>query len=291
MADQKHHYIPEFYLKRWAGADNRLIEFCRRHRSKVVARPTFPGGTGYIRGLYSIQNAPAHIKDILENKFMMLADGIASRSLDMMLNEHVVPTGPEKHGWARFMLSLLYRTPEGVARSVAMIRSFYEGDGLSRLQHAYEEARTPDDPATPEEYLKLHGERMEGRMLVEHIMTIIESPRVREKLLAMQWHLGRLENLAHPLLTGDRPIIMTNGISHPDSHIVMPLSPNHVFVAVNRHSEARKIMRMSRNGELARRMNDRIARQARNFVYANEASQLRFIERRLGEKATCSPFE
>jgi len=72
MAEQKHHYIPEFYLKQWAGADGRLVEFCRRHqkgKDVVVARHTYPGGTGYKRGLYSIRGVPDDIKDVLENKF------------------------------------------------------------------------------------------------------------------------------------------------------------------------------------------------------------------------------
>jgi hypothetical protein len=291
VADQKHHYIPEFYLKRWTGADHRLVEFCRRYKNRTVPRPTFPGGTGYVRGLYSIQDAPIGVRDILEDKFMMVADGIASASLDVMLNDHVVPSGPNKHGWARFMLSLLYRTPEGVARSIALIRSFKENGKLAGLRDAYDAVRTPADPATPEEYIKQYGERMEGRLLVDHLMRIIESPRVRGLLLGMQWHLGRMDNLKHPLITGDRPIIMTNGLSHPDSHIVMPLSPRHIFIAANTDSEAQRIMRLSRNGELAYRMNDRIARQARKFVYATDATQLRFIDNRLGEKAACSPFE
>src|SRR6185503_3009442 len=108
MPEQKHHYIPEFYLKQWAGPDGRLVEFRRRHFDRVKPRLTHPGGTGYVRGLYSVQGAPPHVKDILEDRFMSVADGIAAASLQIMLNENVVPTGPEKAGWTRFMMSLLY---------------------------------------------------------------------------------------------------------------------------------------------------------------------------------------
>lgn len=55
---QNHHYIREFYLKQWAGPDGQFVEYCRRYKNRVVARPTAPGGTGYIPGLYLIPALP-----------------------------------------------------------------------------------------------------------------------------------------------------------------------------------------------------------------------------------------
>jgi hypothetical protein len=49
---QKHHYIPKFYLKQWAGPDGRICEFSRPHK-EVKPRMVFPDGTGYERGLYT----------------------------------------------------------------------------------------------------------------------------------------------------------------------------------------------------------------------------------------------
>jgi hypothetical protein len=51
MKDQKHHYIPEFYLKQWAGPDGRLCEFSRPYK-RVLPRMTHPGGTGFSRGRF-----------------------------------------------------------------------------------------------------------------------------------------------------------------------------------------------------------------------------------------------
>ncbi len=292
MAEQKHHYIPEFFLKQWVGPDHRLVEFCRRRFNRVVARSTFPGGTGYVRGLYSIPGAPPHVKDVLEDKFLSVADGIAAESLRIMLKENVVPTGLEKAGWTRFMMSLWYRTPEGIARSYEMVRKYYEENQLEKLREVYTELKRPEDPATPEEYVQRHAGLMTGRTLIEHLMDIIESERVREKIMGMQWHLGRIERMRYPLLTSDRPIVMTTGgIAYKDSHIVMPLSPRHIFIATNTDEEAAKIKALFLSHKLAQRLNDRIVRQARKFVYSTNADQLRFIEKRLGEKLRCSPFE
>ena len=288
---QKHHYIPEFYLKQWAGPDGRLVEFCRRYQNRVVARPTFPGGTGYTPGLYSIPNAPPHVENVFENSFLNIADGLASQSLAIMLNDKYVPTGKEKIAWTRFLMSLLYRTPEGVARSVEMIRKYYEEESLEELRKVYTEMKRPEDPDTPEEYIKLNSADMTSRSTIRHLMDITESERVREKIMEMQWHLGRFDGTKHRMLTSDRPIVMTNGIAFPDSHMVIPLSPTHLFIATNTTDEANKIKSLAKNGQIVSIMNDRIVRQARKFVYATDDSQLRFIENRLGQKIPCSPFE
>jgi hypothetical protein len=66
------------------------------------------------------------------------------------------------------------------------------------------------------------------------------------------------------------------------SHIVMPISPIHLFVAVNNDQMARRLRSM-RPGDLARRSNNLVSEQARKFVYGIDDSQLYFVSRRLGK--------
>lgn len=191
-----------------------------------------------------------------------------------MIKENYVPTGTEKVSWTRFLMSLLYRTPEGVARSVEMIRKYYEERSLERLRKVYVDLKRPEDPDTLEEYFKLNSADMTSRTTIRHPMDIIESERVREKIMGMRWELGSFKGLKHKLLTSDRPMVMTNGIAHHDSHIVVPLSPTHIFIATNTAEEAAKIKALSKDGQIIHILNDRIVRQARKFAYGNNKSQL-----------------
>jgi hypothetical protein len=290
MKGQKHHYIPEFYLKQWAGLDGRLCEYSRPYK-QVVAQMKHPGGTGYERGLYTMAHTPAHVADTLENDFFSIADGQAAETLQFMMKYDYVPSGREKASWTRFMLSLLYRAPEGVARSLSMIRQYYNEDSIKDFSDEYERQKRPFDPETLEEYVKENAPRMASQTTAQHLAEIIQSQRVSDKIISMQWHMGRINGLRHSILTSDRPMVMTNGIAHRESHIVMPLSPERILIATNTDEEANKIKALSENGKIAVLLNERMARQARRFVYGQDSQQLRFVENRLGEKVACSPFE
>lgn len=294
MAEQKHHYIPEFYLKQWAGADGRLVEFCRRHqkgKNIVVARHTYPGGTGYQRGLYSIKGVPDDIKDVLENKFLGVADGQAATSLVQMVGDKHVPTGGGKAAWIRFVLSLMHRTPEGVTRSFDAIKKHYQEHNLEEARARYAAERRPTDPDTLEEFLEIMAPRAVSQANATHLLNVIQSPKVGNAIMRMYWFVVTMEGLRHPLLTSDRPIVMTNGLGQSTSHVVLPISPQHIFVAAASDDEVAKLKELSRGGVMAKNLNDRVARQARKFVYATDPSQLRFVENRLGEKMVWSPFE
>lgn len=100
--EPKHHYIPCFYLQRWANANSRLIEFSRPAPINIVKpRPTTPRGTGYVRGLNTIPNLPPSEARYLEDAFFKIADDAAARALEILLtpppwNMSVVETSTGK---------------------------------------------------------------------------------------------------------------------------------------------------------------------------------------------------
>ncbi len=86
---QRHHYIPEFYLKQWAGPDGRICEFCRRYKGIVNPRMTYPGGTGYVENLYTLAGFPPETAQLIENKFFRATDQFASDALNILLHSKI----------------------------------------------------------------------------------------------------------------------------------------------------------------------------------------------------------
>jgi hypothetical protein len=77
-----------------------------------------------------------------------------------------------------------------------MIRKYYDdGDSVRDFAAEYERQRQPIDPATLKEYVKLHAPRMADVSTVQHLADITQSKRVSERLMSMQWHMGRIMEL------------------------------------------------------------------------------------------------
>jgi hypothetical protein len=95
---------------------------------------------------------------------------------------------------------------------------------------------------------------------------------------------------SHSLLTSDRPLVMTNGISGPGKHLSVPIGPSLLFIAADDPAEVQRLSRHDQDA-LAMVTNDHVVRQARKFVWGIDACHLRFVERRLGEMLPSSPLE
>ncbi|RWO35013.1 MAG: DUF4238 domain-containing protein [Mesorhizobium sp.] len=86
---KKHHYIPVFYLKRWAGEDGRLCEFSRPYDHRVKPRRTHPAGTGYEENLYSMQGFEPELAQQIEERFFKFTDSLAADALDRLVTKGV----------------------------------------------------------------------------------------------------------------------------------------------------------------------------------------------------------
>jgi hypothetical protein len=64
----------------------------------------------------------------------------------------------------------------------------------------------------------------------------------------MLWRLYQLENPRYPLLTSDRPVVMSNGFGYPESFILLPVTPLHVFLAANTEETCQRIEGFSMSG-------------------------------------------
>jgi Protein of unknown function (DUF4238) len=292
----KHHYLPVYYLKSWTGADGRLCEFSRPYALKpgqvmpakvsVKPRRTHPDGTGYIRGLNTFRSLPAPLADFLENRFLKRSDDFASRALTHLLGDDVNLDVEIKSGWSRFILTLLHRTPEAMDRLTTQIVDYYPLyiEELRRAVNA-------GDADVIEVYREaLSDERLE-RLKLQLLQMNMDSEYLGTALNRMLWAVIRFDETHHLLLTSDRPIVMTNGLGHADSHLVMPVSPLQIFIAANNQETVKNLHEMAESGGMAQRLNNRMARQARRYVYGVDDSMLHFIEPRLGQKARWSPLE
>lgn len=121
------------------------------------------------------------------------------------------------------------------------------------------------------------------------IQEVIDSRLVGNHLNRMIWTIVSPPSF-YPFLTSDRPIITTNGMSKPESHLAFPIGPRTLFIASNQQAIVDEIAG-ERPDDLVAVVNDRVVKQARRFVIGTDERQLRFVSKRFGARLPSSPTE
>ncbi len=275
----KHHYIPKFYLKQWAGPDGKLCEFCKPYKT-VVDRMTDPDGTGYVRGLYTFDTRSPD-ESFLERKFLVKVDNDANLALQQLLALNDNLAIPLRIAWARFLMTLLHRSPENIKRIREMVINELPATMQDPLAE-YASLRRPHDPPTFEEYRAAVPKIDTERATIMLLQGVMDSKDVGNQLCRMIWTVVRINNPRESLLTCDCPLMRTDGISHEHGHIVLPISPDALFVAVNNQRTMDSVLQIIRRPDSVTIFNEHIVGQALNYVYAKDNSQLQFVADRFG---------
>jgi len=83
---KKHHYVPQFLLKRWANNEGLVPVFRRCEDGVIRPTTTAPKGTAFVEFLYSLDGVPDDQRQIIESKFFAeQVDSKGSVVLDKML--------------------------------------------------------------------------------------------------------------------------------------------------------------------------------------------------------------
>jgi hypothetical protein len=275
---KKHHYLPQFYQRRWAGEDRKVTAY-QRYGSKLSILRKSPKGVGYVEELYSIpsETDPAK-RQRVESQFMRGLDNDAADALTFM-EQQGAPRDPRRRlGWTRFITSLIHRAPRRLDHFRQRLAE-EQNLMLETLKTAYPQKRGPNDPATYEEYVALNELRLAGWSHAEFLQTMIDSEKIQSTIYNMFWNKIDLNRLNFPLLTGDLPLIRSNGLGIKGGFLILPISPSSFFIAANR-TEVITSFTSQPAKRLGRALNDSIVRQSEIVIIAPNERQTDFINKR-----------
>jgi hypothetical protein len=275
---KKHHYLPEFLMQRWADAEGNVTEY-RRPREDLVVKKRHPAATGYMFELYSDQTKDDPVeRQALELVFMQKVDTLAADALAHLEADGTKPKEPElQSAWSRFLMSLMHRSPERVKYFVERVREYEEGTLNPDLKEKYDQLRGPDDPPTFEEWLKAKGP-VTSELTVKLIRMLIDSANIGPVLNSMRWTVHQADG-AFGFLTGDLPIMISDGLGHDRAFVMLPIGPSSLFIAARDAKVIQSFTTQSANA-LQRGINDACVRQSRHVIVAHRDSQTAFVDRR-----------
>lgn len=280
-----HHYIPEGYLKGWGRADKggQLVEYTRRPWG-LQHRWTHPGGTGYEKHLYSIP-ALEERSDVLERELMGMIDDRAASILAKLRSPSPssVFRAADRAPLATFVTSLFVRSPESIRALKAAIERWWwtERPELQVIyERFYKQIGFPDGVM---DYLSMTATEGETQIFLADVLPELAAhKRISSFLAKMHWRIIAMPEGAVKLLTSDRPLIMTNGLTVSDGHFAIAISPDRMFIATRSEAVYQQLMRGLTLKALAKRSNRLVVERAKRFVYAADQSQAAFIAKHFG---------
>lgn len=276
---RRHHYIPQFWIKRWCGEDGMVARFMKQPTGFVNSLRRPPKSVGYWDGLYS---PPVGIPDKLqlEELFFKKLDDKYSKLFKKLENDVIHLEGEEAHTLAVFILTLMHRTPDGLL-------DFYKASEKQlelvreEIRPKYEQLRGSGDPLTVEEYEAQEGPEAGRRTSYRLLPRLVVNKAVVEFLAGMSWRIFEADGRARRLLLGDDPLIRTNGLKQLDGHLAFPLSPTKLVVAAYKESTL-DALATDRRIDLFARVNRQSVQSARHFVIAEDERQAAFIRKHFG---------
>jgi hypothetical protein len=283
-----HHFIPAFFLEQWASADGKLIEYSLKHQ-KLIAKPVGPRATGYQFDLYAFPELPADQSQFIEQKFFDYADRAASEALELVLANAPFSSWSveSRSAWSRFIVAIHFRHPDAMPELRSAAQSVWEGSG-KKSQQAYELIKTSEDPATYDEYLAQRDPLAHAKARVNLIIKSFDNDILGRHLNNMFWEALDLTRANHKLLMSDRPVLFSS-LKERTGYVSMPLNPTKLFVGVN-DRKTLDVFRGTARNQIVRIANRYCVRRARKFVWANDLSQERFVNKNMSQDMEPTPL-
>ncbi len=278
LFDQDHHYVPRFYLRKWASLSDGKVHYSRWINGRFVCSRISPGSTAYERNLYSLENVPSEERQAIETFFSTKIDNPASIVLNKILQEGVDNLSREERvDWVRFLLSLGYRGPNWIQRAREEGRESLE-KLLVESQADYESLRGPDDPLTLVEFCKASSPGTLPNVGIVALSEWVYCTKEIPLILKMHWWISDVSGEDIDLFTSNHPCIYTRGLGDHQCLISLPLSPSVVFFAANNPKNKNKILRLSKR-KLMRRVHESMVDQKDvNMIYSSSERHSKFLK-------------
>ncbi len=279
----KHHFIPKFLLKAWADtAEDTKVEVFRLDLPHLPSSRRTPEYTGYENNLYTLtEPVVTGVKQqAVETDFLQHIDSEGARVLRKLYTTGLADLKPQDIGvWAYFIESLLFRTPDAVSWLRAEAPNILKASLNERPEEYDSIAETCDPPTLGDFFDKNFRGYTENFGIMSLGKLVCDQERI-QKILRMKWWLWDFSGQRNHLLLADRPCIFTTGIDDPDLIVALPIGPWKAFMATKTDRVA-SIIRQRRPQNLLMQINESSLSQAKQRVYARDASPRRFISNRL----------
>ena len=275
----RHHFVPEFYQRRWAG-DDRRIERYQRFDNNVARHRVFPAASGYRKNLYRHPRAEMDewSAQMAEWAVFQVIDSYAAAALDALLSDrNAIRNDEVRSHWAVFLRTMLMRTPYQMQAVLASLEKIWREADVSEK---YDKMRKPGMPKSANEFLEMLNPDAAKESAFGMFVDAMGRDKTTRYITSLPWRIVDCSEASHQLLLSDHPVVLVP-LQTDNGHIAMPLSPTKILLAagnggVKSRANAMKVR------DSVHAMNRLTVRRATECVIATNRSQEKFIKRHFG---------
>ena len=204
--------------------------------NKLVCKPKAPKSTGGRDGLYFIPMAPPDQQNMMEDKFWKRIDQWGADGLALLWsNDPAAAAKMNKVGWTKFIMSLLFRNPNGVKN----FNTWATGSVLNGcLKDDYAKYRLPHEPASFDKFQDALEQPGMTELAARSLRYMVENEEICRAILDMEWQVVTVPPTSDPILTSDVPLIINGALKDDDGCLILPLSPTSsslLTISADRH--------------------------------------------------------
>lgn len=294
---KRHHYLPQFYLQRFAGADRRVCVFDRETKQ---FRRQHPVNTALENDFYTVTDAQGRKSDSLERAFSQLEN--AARGVIDRLDSGM--TGwmdeDELFAFTMFIAFLYTRTPifnkEQNALGEYLFRTTAKASHPSLevtaqwLKQFEEDTGESAEGISPEAYWQvINGDEYDVKVPREYNIRLMldATQHLAEVLTTLNWYFVRAPR-DFAFITSDGPFVITPpngyerdwrayGILTPGAASVIPLSPSCCLIIQGQGDDVRY---GHVNKDTVRKINANVAQNSDRFIVGRDEAYLRRLVQR-----------
>ena len=234
---KRHHYLPEFYQRRWASGDQR-VERYERKNGVIVRRRVFPSEAGFQKSLYRHPRPEMDELDAqaLEWAIFKKIDDAGARALDALLSHRsALRENAVRRDWSVFLRSMLVRTPYQMKGALASLERIWRDVDVSEK---YEAIRKPGMPETATAFLEMLNPDTARESAFQLFANTMGADRTVSYIMNLPWRILDCSPADHRLLLSDHPVVLVP-LATDGGHVAMPLNPTKfLVVAANNQAKA-----------------------------------------------------
>ncbi len=254
-----HHYLPQFYLERWAR-NGKVVRYTRPRGSEgpLAVKRKAPRGIAYQRDLYQIPDIQDPVaSQRLELIFFQHVDDQAATALQF-LDAGKSLTENHRVALVRFVISLLHRSP-------------------SRLSAIRREIA--QSPGAPFQHLKGADLEQSVKSMANRLLEMLVGSAQAATLLAeLVPHRIIVPSGTKSFLTSDRPVSVSGQLVSPDAFMALPYGPDRMILFTKVADIARSFATQTPN-ILVKGINGAVVEQAEDLVVGSDDHARRMVDR------------